>query len=483
MNAERTKKPKSKLRIFAGVGDGIEIDAQSVAQYSGQSIYQAIASVTEQFPELRAMLEDPRLALEVFGSDADGALHESPVSPSDPFEQVLDLLEEADVELGIARSHAGGHKNSSGNICCDSKIARRFPSQQVVCHSAEYKLTAEDHAAVQKGNAVYLTGEVLAQVEFICRELGSQEALWYYLANADDPHVIRDLIIPVQESNFAYCEVEGSDVIRVARQARKLKCKVVGAGHSHGRGSLFSSGTDRHQMSNLAEEHVGRISWYIRNLENTNVRSLSNGNSDTQVFEVDLDKQGLLSIRFRKNGNDSQHLTCENLDIKLRQKRCRIISLFSTHNYWQKHFFPLLNSDFCPACGSRREVYIDAENLEVHIVGPVKISKAKKRSLRQELKEKVQSRALGQYGEDDVDSGLESIDHDYDFGFADMENEDEEEGSKAQPFTVYHEGCLVAKIPWDIMKKATSQSGVLAEAFHRLAGREAVAANKEIVNG
>ena len=113
MNAERTKRPKkSKLRIFAGAGDGIEIDAPSAVQYSGQSIYQAIASLTEQFPEMRAMLDDPRLALEVFGSDADGDLRESPVSPSDPFEQVLDLLEEDDVELGIARSHAGGHKNS-----------------------------------------------------------------------------------------------------------------------------------------------------------------------------------------------------------------------------------------------------------------------------------------------------------------------------------------------------------------------------------
>ncbi len=63
MNSERTK---GKLRIFAGAGEGIEIEAEAAERHRGQPMYDAIAALTEQFPELRAMLNAPRLALEVF---------------------------------------------------------------------------------------------------------------------------------------------------------------------------------------------------------------------------------------------------------------------------------------------------------------------------------------------------------------------------------------------------------------------------------
>jgi len=202
---------KGKLRITAGAGEGYEVDPEVAAKHSGQPVRDALLSIIQDEvhdPELRQMLLEPRLALELYGEDEDGQPQEVPLSPTERWDQVLQKLEKADVEVGIARSHAGGVSRRVERHRRNRTLDQRFPRQRVVTHPVEYQLTDDDRVDVRNGQAVFFTGEVLAKAECICRELGDREALWYYAASSRNTCVIEEVIIPKQTGSGVHCQAD-----------------------------------------------------------------------------------------------------------------------------------------------------------------------------------------------------------------------------------------------------------------------------------
>ena len=100
----------TKLRVVHGAGRPYEVDAGTAAQYSGTTISVLQQLVEEHIhdPELLETLRDPRVALDQFSDEAGGEGHEQPLSPYASWADLVAKLQEADVEVGVAKSHAGG---------------------------------------------------------------------------------------------------------------------------------------------------------------------------------------------------------------------------------------------------------------------------------------------------------------------------------------------------------------------------------------
>jgi hypothetical protein len=110
-NATCATKRKGKLSLVAGVSPIRELDRETAGRFAGQTVETALSRIIEEEvrdPQLRALLDEPRLALELSANDGSGELLETPLSPTDSWQRVLDVLESADAELGIARTHEGG---------------------------------------------------------------------------------------------------------------------------------------------------------------------------------------------------------------------------------------------------------------------------------------------------------------------------------------------------------------------------------------
>jgi len=113
MSETQSTRQRGKLSIVAGVNPVHEIDGSTAEQFAGQPVEDALARILDEHvkdPEVRAMLNGPRVVLELFGQNGQGEPTEMPLSPRDDWQRVLDMLEEADAELGIARSHEGGER-------------------------------------------------------------------------------------------------------------------------------------------------------------------------------------------------------------------------------------------------------------------------------------------------------------------------------------------------------------------------------------
>jgi hypothetical protein len=112
MSEKQGTRTKGKLAILAGLNDSVhEIDGSATECYAGQPVEDALGKILDEYvkdPEVRAMLRAPRVVLELYGRDGQGEPAEMPLSPQDDWQRVLDVLQEADAELGIARSHEGG---------------------------------------------------------------------------------------------------------------------------------------------------------------------------------------------------------------------------------------------------------------------------------------------------------------------------------------------------------------------------------------
>ena len=112
MSEKQVARTKGKLSIVAGLNNSVhEIDGATAERYAGQPVEDALGKILDEHvkdPEVRAMLRAPRVVLELYGQDKHGEPAEMPLSPRDDWQRVLDVLEEADAELGIARSHEGG---------------------------------------------------------------------------------------------------------------------------------------------------------------------------------------------------------------------------------------------------------------------------------------------------------------------------------------------------------------------------------------
>lgn len=103
-------KKKGKLRISAGAGEGYEVDSEVVAGFSGRTgdALQQLIDEHVRDPELRRLLAEPNIVLELSGNDEEGEFQSALSADSDWQEGVVNGLVEGDRRLGLRRVHQGG---------------------------------------------------------------------------------------------------------------------------------------------------------------------------------------------------------------------------------------------------------------------------------------------------------------------------------------------------------------------------------------
>lgn len=475
-------KAKGRLRITAGAGEGHEIDAEVASRYSGRPVRDALMGIIQdevKDPELQQMLAEPRLALELYGGeDDDGEPQEVPLSPTEQWDRVLKELEDADIEVGIARSHAGGGRRSSKRGRSRA-LQDRFPRQTVVAHPPDYAPTVAERAEVIDGKTVFLAGSVLAKAECICRELGGREALWYYAAPSDDTLVIREVIIPEQTGSGAYCRSDGSDVLKAAREARRRQLRIVAAGHSHGWLGVFSSSTDWNQMAELARERVARIA-LVKQGADGQVRQLAASEDGTHAVEFSFPGNPETTIRITSANNSADGPWPGKLTVRLEQTHQRFVSWFATHNQGGKHLVPMLEVVSCAHCSSKQERQIDPSKVVVHVVGPVTLSKVAREAVRKEVREKVKTYSWWGYG-----SGTSVSEDDEPNGISTDRCPGVETHSRKEPasFDISRRGELIATVSATTLERAAAETPSLAIALGWESAEEQPQRQEEPVHG
>jgi hypothetical protein len=353
------------------------------------------------------------------------------------------------------------HRKHADN---DVRSQVRFPQQQYVLHPADYILRAEDQAQVRRGRALFLTGSVLAEIQRLCRFCGSSEHLVYYLAQVQNPCLIDDILIPDQVVSCCSCEVDGQAVLRASREVRAQGKRIVGAGHSHGYGSVFSSNTDHDQMKKLASEAVGYAQDTMIDLRGTvervsPIEVTSNAESDRHVLRVSFD--GLdESVEIETGRHD---LGPDDLRVT-RKCPCRqIISIFTTSNADGEHYFPGFKVRTCVHCGHKEEQFIEAWDICVHIVGPMEISPDKEEALLDMAESRIRlsrsHRWTGLYASDK--RGRDSYGDSRTGDFC----RDPAPITAPAPFEIYRRNRLVATVPATVLEEAAAKNSRLATAL------------------
>lgn len=266
-------------------------------------------------------------------------------------------------------------------------LARRFPMQPAVFHDGTYGLTADDRAAVEAGRSLFIRGGALAKAEAVCRYSTAAETFWYWLAAEDQPSVISDLLLPNQTATSCHCAVDSRDVLRANRQARKHGFIIVGGGHNHAHHGLFSSGTDKLQAEQFASEAVGMILQDVQRFPGRADKrtALRDGG---QMVDVSFPGNSFTrGVVFAKTAPES---VLDDLACTLIQSRRRSLHCFSTSNAGG-HLFPLLETEFCPACQARADTHILADRVTVHVIGRIAIPGATLAELQAEIRVKVSS--------------------------------------------------------------------------------------------
>ena len=325
------------LTVGAGAGRDIPLTRLEGEKGTPREILTRIAEEELHDGELRRVLAEPRLALDVYAETPEGEKQQHVLSPDyEDWGAVFERLRAAGkAELNVQVSHAGGASADSGRVF--DNPAQTYP--------AGYELTAEDRAAVGCGRKLFIRGWVIAAVEEIVEACGSREAFWYYTAptgDASSSAVIADVHIPVQRASMGYVSVEPRDVAAAGREARRAGGRIVGLGHSHGKGrAVFSSPTDLSTLRDLPVEGL----------------SLTAGWQDGEEGD-------------RRQGEF-------------------MATTFSTSNE-RRHLFPIQHTELCPQCRAIvRSTTREAGEVTVGVIGEVSMSEAEREAVRAEVSDKV----------------------------------------------------------------------------------------------
>lgn len=136
-------------------------------------------------------------------------------------------------------------------------MPKRFPKQQVIYHPPGTLPPPEVHKECRKGRAITITAECLAMVEYITEQLGSDEGIWFYGSDRDDPQeILRHVIVPKQTVSPGFCQTEDGEALAAGRLARQNGWVIRATGHGHGRMGVFSSKTDLGEMRENARQGI-----------------------------------------------------------------------------------------------------------------------------------------------------------------------------------------------------------------------------------
>jgi len=447
------KSEMGHLTITAGGGSGYVIDGAAVARHRGHiaDVLRTILDEEVRDPDLLAMLADPQLALEMYDRDERGEPHEAPLGPTEDWQRVVDELQREDKVLHMSRSAEGG----GGDETAAGDPRGRFPYQQAVRHGRSYALTDADRREAQAGRAVFITGEALAKAEVICREADASEVFWWWLSGPDGPLIV-DVLVPEQSASSGFCRVEGPDVSKAARAAFGQGRRIVAAGHSHGWSGLFSSRIDKDQMKELVREAVGLVENSRRSVAGK-VRRAGGADGDDGHLAVTFgaDQPGI-NIRIADADGAAPQEPKVELDL---DSRC-VTSTFSTHNRYGTHFFPALRTVRCPSCGIKRLTFIDAGEVVVHVVGPIRLGAEERRQLAEQVRGRVRGRQLAVAWRAD-EAAEQRPDVPDRQAAADGEGDGQPDGPPAD-FQLYRRDRPIADIPAVLLEEAAANTPKLS---------------------
>lgn len=336
-----------------------------------------------------------------------------------------------------------------------------------VDHPADYRLSGEDLAVVARGLALFISGRALAKAAFLADLMGSQELLFYWTSERGAAGLITDLIIPEQRTTAGMCVSEGQSVLRASRQARKLGRYIVAAGHSHGRSAVFSSGTDRRLMGELANERVGHSTYLRRKAQGRLAEAAAGPEGQARQLEATFPDAPECTVRL---GVARPDVSAQDLTVELVREIQGMTVTFSTHNAYGEHYFPMHRVRICPTCQAREEATRSSDQVTLHVVGPEEITAEEKQALRKEVESKVQRGYLWEgtcrpstwpatapvaatlpAGEDTPEPG--------EVGICGAE------ATVAADFEVYQRGCRVGRIPAAVVEEAAFRVPALARAL------------------
>jgi hypothetical protein len=338
-------------------------------------------------------------------------------------------------------------KNNEASDAVWAGLARMFPEQAVRTLPTGHALCSTDEERVLEGKGFYIQGRALAKIAFACQLCQEREIFFYLVASSENPYVVDDVFVPAQNVSCSHCRVEGRDVLRAGRFVRSLGKRIVGAAHSHGFADVYSSSIDRGQMTELARESAGWVS---------NAQEMIRG----EIFAGEVPKgaapSSLLQARFTGlNGQFTIRgmtipLGVADVEVSMQHTVRQVVSTFITSNARGQHFVPMLKVRSCPVCGSSREQFVEASDVQVCVVGPVDLSEEDTCVLRDELAERVRlfgwSSGAGEYcGSSWYDStaGHPCV--------------------KPAPFEIYHRNRWVCSIPAVVMEELAAKNRELAK--------------------
>jgi hypothetical protein len=355
-----------------------------------------------------------------------------------------------------------------------AEVSSRCPQQNLVHHGPGYEPDAEDADRIRRGAAVFVSGRALAKAEFICRELGGAEGFWYCTAAEGSP-IVLDLLLPRQQVSGSYCHVDGREVLRAEREARRRGQRIVGAGHSHGRLGLFSSSVDEEQVEQLVKEGAALASTQHVPVEGQVRRLEHHDEKDAGAFEATFPTHAARAVFHL--GNRGFHPEATDPRVRLELPMRRTVSFFSTSTADGQHLFPVVEALSCTICGSSQLRKIAPRDVAVHVVGDVAITAQEEASLRTELRAKVERLARGWRG-DFADGRADGYEQDRVFEQSEFPDAwgglpapfgDQREGpgmvGRPAPFEVYRRGRYVATLPAALVEEAAARCGPLAAAL------------------
>jgi hypothetical protein len=335
----------------------------------------------------------------------------------------------------------------------------------------DFTPSEETRVRAYQGEFILIRGSALAKADLVTRAMRNLEVAWYWVGHEDDPVVIEDLYLPERQTvSSAHVSVPPEAVAAANRAVRRLGKVIVGAGHSHHGLGASTSMIDVDLFGQLAQEGAGYRScvWHSATGRAPAVAPDVEKDAPKRIenrveFRVTFDECPDTELLVNAPGDVSP----EDLGLELKWRDTRLLSLFSTHDWFQTLHFPLLEVVRCGRCGERTaERFLPPATML--IIGPTVLDVEQRRQTLAALERHAPRRVSwavstdpvgpptkGRAEGDSVDSGSLSAEV-----MSDLQVGAEGSETRPAPFEVYRRG---SSTPIAVVAAA-----VLEEAAHRV---------------